>query len=1078
MGDYMKKNIINKKFKRRNILNKVMFTFLCMFILVFVVQGETIGSGQKWSESQARSEAAKNSSSASANDNNLTRGIRISILTSTGEQLFSNDYLQAVSSAYTNYSNSPCSRASNCGGYSSSWTYHSGLSNISELQNIFDSNGISVDVYSLIVNENISKYDLFSDLLNSKDNDKAKAFFSSFGINPDDYYDASNQSYDLFLTWEPLGEFNFTTYSKTSKYVGTAYELLTFINNNSKVKYVGENDYHQVEDEECVNVDNGVGILYGTSEKCTEYYWTYTEHDGWWGFGKGYTNMACNVVLDDSDDFGNKVSEKFSSFSSRSYFGGNLNASDAGSVASNCSAGGNTGSTLKSNVLDSSTSLGIGILWFDDIANPVNEITCSAVNSYYGGQTILNNAVLSGTANFSSFNSNWLSTYGSYPTNLPNGVTTDWYKANCATTPTTTPGTTIEPQKYNCTPSLNVSNCSNTSLSYKDVGELKIADTNYWQNCVFNDDGRYEISTHKSSSSSSSLTYRESSLGSEYCEVYCTESVDAIFDSSTPTVLAGSTFSWGWGRVNSTRTCKTKSIDWGNFTQDLLNADQLVLDTYAAYLLQQEINSEGSGYWVKVDDDINEYETSDCAPNGTYIDPITGPICITYEKEQEDVGDICEWQGSTDKSISGQYLYPFGQLTGSASINPGRVTTDNGGCGSIGVPSVGNTNYESAIASVNNVINNMKKCYNFEDSNVLNDQSSAKLTYSGNKYTYSGEMSKSTSSNYSDDKSACTTYTVMALTNCTGNNCYGVQNVDNCTSYTKTGSSTSVFSPESGIYQYVLKTKEGLNLTSVHSWELNNYRNSNFTLNYINIGYSNFPVAFNTDAKTYDDDLKIEYSNLGHKSSTQNKTAVDTVLSSNNSSNQYGTWSCDYTVSNDLIPNDSSSNKNCTGSNCGNGGSGNNGSGDINVIYREIDLYHPFPDIDSSNRATGANWCDTSSCAWNNSTSTSYILNNRNVTGDAVYDLTPMYTFIMTPSDIIKIRKYNNSNTYSSYTGSYSGKYYDFKCEEGTGRKCISEYLTELMNMMDSYSLPGSCTSDKARNNSANSEFDICRYRG
>ena len=82
----------------------------------------------------------------------------------------------------------------------------------------------------------------------------------------------------------------------------------------------------------------------------------------------------------------------------------------------------------------------------------------------------------------------------------------------------------------------------------------------------------------------------------------------------------------------------------------------------------------------------------------------------------------------------------------------------------------------------------------------------------------------------------------------------------------------------------------------------------------------------------------------------------------------------------------------------------------------------------------------------------------------------------MTPSDIIEIRKYNDSNSYESYTGSDGSKTYDYKCNEGTGNACISGYLTHLLDILEGNDSPGTCKDAKTRAYTDVTSFNNCRY--
>ena len=96
-----------------------------------------------------------------------------------------------------------------------------------------------------------------------------------------------------------------------------------------------------------------------------------------------------------------------------------------------------------------------------------------------------------------------------------------------------------------------------------------------------------------------------------------------------------------------------------------------------------------------------------------------------------------------------------------------------------------------------------------------------------------------------------------------------------------------------------------------------------------------------------------------------------------------------------------------------------------NIEYRVIDLKNPFPgnaaksgssffNSNIKGRKPGSNWNSTTIVQ-------KEILNNRGVTGDEVYNLTPLYEFNLTPSDIKKIREYNDNHSYDDFTLSCKG---------------------------------------------------------
>lgn len=110
----------------------------------------------------------------------------------------------------------------------------------------------------------------------------------------------------------------------------------------------------------------------------------------------------------------------------------------------------------------------------------------------------------------------------------------------------------------------------------------------------------------------------------------------------------------------------------------------------------------------------------------------------------------------------------------------------------------------------------------------------------------------------------------------------------------------------------------------------------------------------------------------------------------------------------------------CTNNNC-NEKVGNSG----NIEYRVIDLKDPFPgnaakagsssfNTNIKGRKPGSNWNSTTIVK-------KEILNNRGVSGDAIYNLEPLYEFNLTPSVIKSIRNYNDEHSYDDFTLSCKG---------------------------------------------------------
>ena len=99
--------------------------------------------------------------------------------------------------------------------------------------------------------------------------------------------------------------------------------------------------------------------------------------------------------------------------------------------------------------------------------------------------------------------------------------------------------------------------------------------------------------------------------------------------------------------------------------------------------------------------------------------------------------------------------------------------------------------------------------------------------------------------------------------------------------------------------------------------------------------------------------------------------------------------------------------------------------------FRTISLSNPFPGRDGTSRLPGVNWLNEENYVYD------YIINNRNVKGEEVYNKEPLYKITLTPQTMIEIRKLNKERAYDDFR---------YICEGETGQKCKSTFLTDLMN--------------------------------
>ncbi len=598
-----------------------------------------------------------------------------------------------------------------------------------------------------------------------------------------------------------------------------------------------------------------------------------------------------------------------------------------------------------------------------------NKASCEMIKSFYSSNNLNLDAMSCEKLrnfNFSAYNK----TYGT-------SIDGNWYVTNCGCS-------TVN--SYNCTPLYDLGTClTGDELLYKDSSN-GIVSNEYWEKCVFNDYGKYETNVHKFSNKNSSLSYFEKNLGSEYCEVYCIEDVMASFSSSNINVEAGRRFNFGYSYISGSRTCKTKSVDWDKFEEDI----------------------------DKVNEDIEK----------------------KYDEWQEEI----EHGGSA------------------SSINLKKKA------------------YEEAKKEASNIVDNMKKCYTWDSNDIYNTNPKASIVYSEPvNYSYSDELSKTTTYGNVVDSSNCKDEKIDII-NCDSGICKTEKTtLEKCDYVMKTRSAKTTFTLKPGVYRYVLKS----NHLSFHANQLGNYINGPFTNNYIDLGFSNLPVSYSTPDGLYGimhdkGQLDINYSNIGHVSNGS-KTIVDNILSaSSTNTSKYGKWECEFNVFSGLFPEDPDTPGGKPG---GDPDKNPNNKSDINLIYRPIDLSRPFPDIDASDRETGSNWCTKNGdCSTNNAIVRKYIINNRNVNGFELYNEEPMYTFILTPAIVNEIRKYNDENSYTSYTGTLNGQSFDYKCQEKTGKACISDYLTHIINITKAKEQPGVCVDDKFRSYNDPDNFESCRY--
>lgn len=956
-------------------------------------------------------------------------GIRISFVDATGKDIKTTDYIlqkAANSGNLTQYAGGHSkTHYIKYGGNIDFTTGHPNLTfgDVGTLQNIFNKNNFSLSLNNYVIanwNDGTTtkplkyayKVNLAKDWF-SKDkytgSDYAKDLKSLLKDLLGDKIDVENEEQlkKLFMVVEPTTSIYLEGINQKGFYYGTSYELSVMANTAKEM-----------------NFPKGT---YGTS--------------GLTSFATALgKNIPCSSTLDGSIyNIMSSLGINISGFSSSKYFG-SINI-----VSGICNK-----NYLTVNELIGNYGVGMAVVWFYGLIPPEkNNPTCNDIDKLLG---IVGDPDCSRVYDIvNTFNNNYAELYKF------NKITTSWYKENCGCKSTTPPGI------YNCTPDNDVYACKDrpsNSVIYADGDNSD----DYWKNCVFNDNGYYDIDVHKTSAAGA-LTYYESGLGNRYCQVYCTEELTASFDSNLYNVNAGSHFVWPQSaNVRGNRNCKTKEIKWKEYLDDVKSANLAVKNAYGAYkegveknkaIAKQSYESNSS----KCSCIYNTAHSSCCTSEESYTYKDT---CYRYtwnadENKLDTETYECEKIGyrciSPNNTKYGYYSIENYEVNVSLPSELGNYSTRGsvGGCENSYNPQTARANesslfasYESAKKNAEAIAKMIRECYTW-DNNTIYSVADTKLeiSYDDINYPYNAELSKTQPIYNSSEDSKCESYNTKVLT-CGGKSCsYNTINVKKCEYYSKKVSASQDFSLDEGIYQYVLKGAGNLSNKSIHLKDYVNYGN----VNYIDIGYSNLPVSYGT--KTGLHPISLTYTNLGHGNSNSGKTMLDIILGDANPEN-YGKWECQYNVVDDLItPPDNPYDR----------------LGGLRLIYRPIDLKNPFPDINGAGRNVGSNWCDNGNCFNTNEIVQDVILNKQDI-----YIKEPMYSFILTPSAIKTIRSYNKNNGYDDF---------NLKCDKGTGEACISDFLNSLSsNVLDGRNIDvsarGTCMSSTYRTTSPNT-FKKCQ---
>lgn len=598
-----------------------------------------------------------------------------------------------------------------------------------------------------------------------------------------------------------------------------------------------------------------------------------------------------------------------------------------------------------------------------------------------------------------------------------------------------------ETPKGSCSNYKQVNTCpSSYTVKYEDITDADFDSDEYWENCIFNV-GEYEDEYHKNS-------YIDTSLGSEYCPVYCVEDLEATFGSNYITVEAGRYFNFdqlGQSVINGTRQCRTKEIEWGQFTEDLTQQNQAIKTAYKNYLItaaKEEANNSVTkstykncgGQWVLIEtNQVDEKQQNEAffqyeySENKKYTvikksknDDISdteylSDSCPTETDEFEyDCIENAKYTEKVYELVYTKYTYTYqlkkvsldnqtilsGETRTSCGINNYKISKSS---------SEYLNDYKNLRDGYGAIVNKMEKCYDWGDS-IYNLTGEATIEYYDTNYGKSQTLSGSTSYGTISDMHESIGQETFQRLECSGNTCSGGKEYE-VTKYDyvlKQQSGTLTFNFNGG-YQYISK---GSNFSIVSPSNSEQDKVISFS--------HDFPISFNTTTGDYN--IAINYSNLGHNG------AVSTVLKGYEN---LGDWTCKYKVVDELFK-----------------------DGELQIIYRSIDLSIPFPDIDGTGRNSGSNWTT--------SNITNVITNHQDI-----YSNKPMYTFILTPSMITKIRSYNKNNEYT-----------DFNLSCTNGKNCISDFVTALIKQEygANETSDGACEVNRVNYPSSNF-FSSCRYQ-
>lgn len=416
-------------------------------------------------------------------------------------------------------------------------------------------------------------------------------------------------------------------------------------------------------------------------------------------------------------------------------------------------------------------------------------------------------------------------------------------------------------------------------------------------------------------------------------------------------------------------------------------------------------------------------------------------------------GKTCQRDTTTTVNVGSKFDWYY-------IYNGGRVNVADTCAGTTYSTTAAHNEYLAAKAVVDSLENALKTCSSWnmtfktepklilqqtDGGKVIPDQTLQVLDKGIDDPTNTGDFRKEVT-NFCTDGGLCTT--PITQYSCTGTVCNGSDAIAAFmkpyyfTKVQQTANENFTYSLPTNYNRYVLKDT-GKAVTTLPS----EYVTSGA---YKDIGYANIVLGYNADNIDLKGNITIKYSGLGEprissgeiiKFPTYNYVvkAGDTVTFDTYVDKKYKggsntgplTYSCDYEyepgtgITECVGP----TCKSCVGPSC------KDSKVKLNLVYRPIDLKNPFPAYSGVSRDLGFNWRIQDNYV------TDYILNNRGVVGDKVFDTVPMYIIDFTGANkaaINEIKIYNSKNSYNDLGLTCSGV--DLN-NHNDGAECKSTYL-------------------------------------